>query len=205
MSAPGAGPTRVIFVCTHNSARSVMAEVLLRAKGGDAYEVVSAGTEPSEVRPLTLRVLQEAGLPTEGLRSKSVSEFMGQTFDYVITVCDSARQDCPVFPGEGERLHWGYDDPSAAEGTRRGTAACLPQGLHRHQPAHRPVPDRPAQARHGRPSLTRTAAARSGASRQRFRRAQRVRTCHPWGNVRGAIRRGQRGGATAPASPCPRR
>lgn len=117
MSDSGAGPTRVIFVCTHNSARSVMAEVLLRAKGGDAYDVVSAGTEPSEVRPLTLRVLQEAGLPTEGLRSRSVAEFMGQRFDYVITVCDSARQNCPVFPGEGERLHWGYDDPSAAEGT----------------------------------------------------------------------------------------
>jgi arsenate reductase (thioredoxin) len=112
-----AGPTRVIFVCTHNSARSVMAEVLLRVKGGDAFDVVSAGTEPSEVRPLTLRVLQEAGLPTDGLRSKSVSEFMGQRFDYVITVCDSARQDCPVFPGEGQRMHWGYDDPSAAEGT----------------------------------------------------------------------------------------
>ena len=117
MSARGAGPTRVIFVCTHNSARSVMAEVLLRAKGGDGYDVVSAGTEPSEVRSLTLRVLQEAGLPTEGLRSKSVSEFMGQTFHYVITVCNSARQDCPVFPGEGERLHWGCDDPSAVEGT----------------------------------------------------------------------------------------
>lgn len=117
MSARGAAPTRVIFVCTHNSARSVMAEVLLRAKGGDAYDVVSAGTEPSEVRPLTLRVLEEAGLPTEGLRSKSVSEFMDQQFDYVITVCDTARQNCPVFPGEGERMHWGYDDPSAAQGT----------------------------------------------------------------------------------------
>jgi len=117
MSAPGAGPVRVIFVCTHNSARSVMAEVLLRAKGGDAYDVVSAGTQPSQIQPLTLRVLQEAGLPTEGLRSKSVSEFRGRTFDYVITVCDPARQDCPVFPGEGERLHWGYDDPSAAKGT----------------------------------------------------------------------------------------
>jgi arsenate reductase (thioredoxin) len=114
--SPGS-PTRVIFVCTHNSARSIMAEVLLRDKGGDAFEVHSAGTEPSEVRPLTLRVLQEAGLPTDGLRSKSVAEFMGQRFDYVVTVCDSARQTCPAFPGEGERLHWGYDDPSAAEGT----------------------------------------------------------------------------------------
>jgi arsenate reductase len=110
-------PIRVIFVCTHNSARSIMAEVLLREKGGDSFEVHSAGTEPAEVRPLTLRVLQEAGLPTEGLHSKSVNDFMGQRFDFVVTVCDSARQSCPTFPGEGQRLHWGYDDPSAAEGS----------------------------------------------------------------------------------------
>jgi arsenate reductase len=108
---------RVIFVCTHNSARSIMAEALLKEKGGDRYEAYSAGTEIAEVRPLTLRVLEEAHLPTEGLRSKSVDEFLGQRFDYVVTVCDSARQNCPVFPGEGERLHWGYDDPSAATGT----------------------------------------------------------------------------------------
>jgi arsenate reductase len=113
----GVPRTSVLFVCTHNSARSIMAEALLREKGGDAYEAFSAGTEAAEVRPLTLRVLAEAGLPIEGLRSKSVSEFRGRTFDYVITVCDSARQRCPVFPGEGQRFHWGYDDPSAASGT----------------------------------------------------------------------------------------
>ena len=107
----------VLFVCTHNSARSIMAEALLRQKGGDAYEAFSAGTEAAEVRPLTLRVLQEAGVPTEGLRSKSFEEYAGRTFDYVITVCDSARQSCPVFPGEGDRFHWGYDDPSAVQGT----------------------------------------------------------------------------------------
>lgn len=107
----------VLFVCTHNSARSIMAEALLRQKGGDAYEACSAGTEAAQVRPLTLQVLQEAGIPTEGLRSKSVDEFMGRTFDYVITVCDSARQSCPVFPGEGERFHWGYDDPSEVDGS----------------------------------------------------------------------------------------
>lgn len=112
----GSPRIRVLFVCTHNSARSIMAEALLREKGGAAYEVFSAGTEATEVRPLTLRVLEEAGVPTAGLRSKSVDEFMGHTFDYVITVCDSARQHCPVFPGEGERFHWGYDDPSAVEG-----------------------------------------------------------------------------------------
>lgn len=109
--------TTVLFVCTHNSARSIMGEALLRAKGGDAYVAESAGTEPATVRPLTLRVIEEAGLPTDGLRSKSVHEFMGQEFDYVITVCDSARQDCPVFPGQGDRFHWGYPDPSAATGT----------------------------------------------------------------------------------------
>jgi arsenate reductase (thioredoxin) len=110
-------PIRVLFVCTHNSARSIMGEALLRAKGGQRYDVASAGTEPGEVRPFTLQVLQEAGLPTSGLYSKSVDEFLGQRFDYVVTVCDSARQRCPVFPGEGERLHWGYDDPSVVEGS----------------------------------------------------------------------------------------
>jgi arsenate reductase len=94
-----------------------MAEALLRDKGKGGYDVYSAGTEPGDVRPLTLQVLREAGLPTEGLRSKSVDEFMGQRFDFVVTVCDSARQNCPVFPGDGERLHWGYDDPSAVEGS----------------------------------------------------------------------------------------
>jgi arsenate reductase len=115
----------VLFVCTHNSARSIMGEALLRAKGGDQYVVESAGTEPAEVRPLTLRVLEEAGLPTEGLRSKSVQEFMGRKFDYVITVCDSARQNCPVFPGQGERFHWGYPDPSAATGTEEERLAAF--------------------------------------------------------------------------------
>ena len=94
-----------------------MAEALLREKGGADFEAFSAGTEAAAVRPLTLQVLREAGLATEGLRSKSVNEFMGRRFDYVITVCDSARQSCPVFPGEGDRFHWGYDDPSAAEGS----------------------------------------------------------------------------------------
>jgi arsenate reductase len=115
----------VLFVCTHNSARSIMAEALLRQKGGDEYEAFSAGTEPGEVRPLTLRVLEEAGLPIAGLRSKSVDEYVGRTFDYVITVCDSARQNCPVFPGQGERFHWGYDDPSAVEGSEEEKLAAF--------------------------------------------------------------------------------
>ena len=110
-------PIRVLFVCTGNSARSVMAEALLRRHGGDAFEVYSAGTEPRGVNPLTLRVLAEAGIDATGARSKSVDEFRGQRFDYVITVCDQARQSCPVFPGVHESLHWGYEDPAEAIGT----------------------------------------------------------------------------------------
>lgn len=108
---------RVLFVCTGNSARSLMAEALLRRHGGHAFEVYSAGTEPRGVNPLTLRVLAEAGIDASGARSKSVSEFVGQPFDYVITVCDQARQACPVFPGEHESLHWGYEDPAEAQGS----------------------------------------------------------------------------------------
>jgi arsenate reductase len=110
-------PIRVLFVCTGNSARSVMAEALLRLYGGDDFEVYSAGTEPKGINPLTLRVLAEAGIDASFARSKSVTEFLGQPFDYVITVCDQARQSCPVFPGVHETLHWGYEDPAEAEGT----------------------------------------------------------------------------------------
>jgi arsenate reductase (thioredoxin) len=110
-------PTRVLFVCTGNSARSIMAEALLRHHGGPEFEVFSAGTEPKGVNPLTLRVLAGAGMETAGLHSKSVQEFLGQRFDYVITVCDQAREACPVFPGSHQSLHWAYDDPAAAEGS----------------------------------------------------------------------------------------
>ncbi|MCI0581278.1 MAG: arsenate reductase ArsC [Chloroflexi bacterium] len=109
-------PLRVLFVCTGNSARSLLGEALLRHHGGDHFEVFSAGTHPAGVNPLTIRVLTEAGLPTDGLRSKSVTEFLDQSFDYVITVCDDARQVCPVFPGVHESLHWGSDDPAAVGG-----------------------------------------------------------------------------------------
>lgn len=108
---------RVLFVCTGNSARSVMAEALLRRQGGADFEVFSAGTEPKGINPLTLRVLAESGIDPSFARSKSVTEFLGQPFDYVITVCDQARQSCPVFPGVHESLHWGYEDPAAAQGT----------------------------------------------------------------------------------------
>ncbi|HEU0237496.1 MAG TPA: arsenate reductase ArsC [Candidatus Limnocylindrales bacterium] len=109
-------PIRVLFVCTGNSARSLLAEALLRDNGGPDFEVHSAGTEPKGINPMTARVLAEARLSTDGLRSKSVDEYLGQSFDYVITVCDNARQTCPVFPGVHESLHWGYDDPAAVEG-----------------------------------------------------------------------------------------
>jgi len=108
---------RVLFVCTGNSARSIMAEALLRQHGGDRFEVHSAGTIPKGINPLTLRVLAEAGIDAPWARSKSVDEYLGQTFDYVITACDQARQVCPVFPGVHESLHWGYEDPAEATGS----------------------------------------------------------------------------------------
>jgi arsenate reductase len=110
-------PIRVLFVCTGNSARSLMAEALLRQNGGSRFEVHSAGTEPKGVNRLTLRILAEAGIDASGARSKSVTEYLGQPFDYVVTVCDEARQVCPVFPGVHESLHWGYEDPAEAQGT----------------------------------------------------------------------------------------
>jgi arsenate reductase len=110
-------PIRVLFVCTGNSARSIMAEAMLRRHGGDRFEVFSAGTDPRGVNPLTLRVLAEAGIDASWARSKSVTEFLGQRFDYVVTVCDQARQACPVFPGGHESMHWGYEDPAEATGT----------------------------------------------------------------------------------------
>jgi arsenate reductase len=110
-------PIRVLVICTGNSARSLMAEALLRKHGGADFEVFSAGTEPKGINPLTERVLDEAGLDHSWARSKSVTEYQGQTFDYVITVCDQARQNCPVFPGVHQTLHWGYEDPAAVEGT----------------------------------------------------------------------------------------
>ncbi len=112
-------PIRVLFVCTGNSARSVMAEALLRQRGGPDFEVTSAGTEPRGINPLTLATLAAAGIDASWARSKSVTEFLGQRFDYVVTVCDQARQVCPVFPGVHHPLHWGYEDPAEATGTEQ--------------------------------------------------------------------------------------
>jgi arsenate reductase len=94
-----------------------MAEALLRHHGGDRFEVHSAGTEPKGVNPLTLRALRAVDIDASGAQSKSVMEFLGQPFDYVVTVCDRARETCPYFPGSGERLHWGFEDPAGATGS----------------------------------------------------------------------------------------
>jgi len=116
---------RVLFVCTGNSARSILAEALLRQRGGGAFDVSSAGTEPRGINPFTRRVLAEVGIDASFARSKSVNEFLDERIDYVITVCDQARQVCPVFPGEHETLHWGLADPAAVEGTDKEKMAAF--------------------------------------------------------------------------------
>ena len=109
-------PIRVLFVCTHNSARSQIAEALLREYGGADFEVASAGTEATRVRPETIAVLAESGIDWSTAESKAIGRFLDQRFDYVITVCDRARVACPAFPGSTNSLHWGLDDPSEVEG-----------------------------------------------------------------------------------------
>ena len=108
---------RVLILCTGNSARSQMAEGLLRELGGGRFEVYSAGTRPTGLRAEAVEAMREAGVDISSQRSKSVDEFAGREFDYVITVCDNANENCPVFPGKTERIHWGFDDPAAVEGT----------------------------------------------------------------------------------------
>jgi len=110
-------PIRVLFVCTHNSARSQLAEALLGRLGGDDFEVHSAGTEAARVNPYAIRVLAEQGIDWTGATSKTIDGFLGQRFDHVITVCDRARETCPYFPGSTSTLHWGLDDPSDVGGT----------------------------------------------------------------------------------------
>jgi thioredoxin type arsenate reductase len=103
---------RVLILCTGNSARSQMAEGVWRHEAGDKFEVFSAGTKPSRVRPEAITVMKEIGIDISGHRSKSVDEFTGQEFDYVITVCDHANEICPVFPGKTQRMHWSFEDPT---------------------------------------------------------------------------------------------
>ena len=104
---------RVLFLCTGNSARSQIAEGLMRSMAGDHYEAFSAGTSPKGLHPKTIETMQEVGIDVARQRSKDVQEFLGQSFDFVITVCDRAKQNCPIFPGSTP-IHWGFDDPADA-------------------------------------------------------------------------------------------
>jgi len=108
---------RVLILCTGNSARSQMAEGLLRHEAGDRFEVFSAGTKPGQVRPEAIAVMRELGIDLSGHRSKHVDEFAGQAFDYVLTVCDNAKESCPIYPGHTNRLHRSFDDPAAVQGS----------------------------------------------------------------------------------------
>ena len=116
-------PRRVLFLCTHNSARSQMAEGLLRELGGGGFEAHSAGTEATHVRPLAIRAMEEIGIDIGAQRSKALDEYAGQPFDLVVTVCDEAREACPYFPGARAQIHWSLPDPSKATGTEESRLA----------------------------------------------------------------------------------
>ena len=107
---------KLLVLCTGNSARSQMAEGLLRHEGGSRFEVHSAGTRPSHVRAEAIAAMAEIGIDISGHRSKSVDEFLNRELDCVITVCNHAHETCPVFPGTVKRLHWPFDDPAAVQG-----------------------------------------------------------------------------------------
>lgn len=128
--AGGEAPQRVLFLCTHNSSRSQMAEGLLNARAGGRYVAESAGTHPREVHPLAIRAMAEIGIDISaaaGHRAKSLTEFAGQKFDLVVTVCDEAAEECPFFPGARRQVHWGYPDPSAATGAEEERLAVFRQ------------------------------------------------------------------------------
>jgi len=111
------GKPKVLFLCTGNSARSQMAEGLLREMAGERFDVLSAGTNPVGVNPLAIEAMREIGIDISGHHSKNVKEFLGQPIEYVITVCDRAKESCPIFPGTYKFLSWSLDDPAAATGT----------------------------------------------------------------------------------------
>ena len=108
---------RVLFICTHNSARSQMAEGLLRQHGGEQFEVFSAGTEATAVRPLAIEAMAELGIDIAGQESKTLDRYVNEPFDDVITVCDTAAEACPIFPGAQRTRHWSFEDPSKATGS----------------------------------------------------------------------------------------
>ena len=116
---------RVLVLCTHNSARSQMAEGFIRALAQDRFEVESAGTEATRVHPLAVRAMDEVGIDLRGHTSKTLERFLRDKWDYVITVCDGASERCPLFPGAAARLHWSFDDPSAAAGTEEERLAAF--------------------------------------------------------------------------------
>jgi len=105
-------PIRFLFLCTGNSARSQMAEALLRTFGGGDLEIFSAGTEPTSLHPMTIQIMQEINIDVSSQKSKHLQQFLVQSFDYIITVCDRANDNCPTFPGDVERIHWSFDDPA---------------------------------------------------------------------------------------------
>ncbi len=108
---------RVLILCTGNSARSQMAEGILRHVAGEQFDVESAGVQPSIVRPEAIEVMNDIGIDISSHRSKSVEEFTNEHFDYIITVCDNAKKSCPIFPGDARRIHWSFDDPAAVVGS----------------------------------------------------------------------------------------
>ena len=114
---------RVLILCTGNSARSQMAEGLLRHLADDRFEVMSAGVSPTQVKPEAITAMREIGIDISSHRSKSVDEFSNEQFDYVITVCDNANEQCPVFPGSTKRIHWSFEDPAAAAGDENARLA----------------------------------------------------------------------------------
>jgi arsenate reductase (thioredoxin) len=116
---------RVIFVCTHNSARSQMAEGMLRAWAGDQFEVFSAGTEATRVRPEAIAVMREIGIDISGHESTTLDRYLGESFGWLITVCDSANESCPTLPGVEHRAHWSIDDPSAVAGDEEARLAAF--------------------------------------------------------------------------------
>ena len=116
-AAAEAERSRVLFLCTHNSARSQMAEGLVRHLAGDRFEAYSAGTEATHVRPLAIRAMEEIGIDISGQESKTLNRYLGEPFDYMITVCDEANEACPFFPGAKNRLHWSFEDPAQATGS----------------------------------------------------------------------------------------
>jgi arsenate reductase len=107
----------VLFLCVHNSARSQMAEGLLRARAGDRFEAFSAGNEATEVRPLAITAMAELGINISGQRSKTTADLGGRHFDYAITVCQDATEACPYYANAAHQIHWGFDDPAAATGS----------------------------------------------------------------------------------------